>query len=63
MADNVVYLLLIFGSGFMLLGKQYRADVKENQYLETTGLLLVRNKNKVVAELAFKDANKPIGVG
>jgi len=37
--------------------------VKEKNDYESIGLLLVRKKDKLVAELALRDVNKPIGVG
>ena len=38
------------------------AQVKTDQDNPTIGLLLCRSKNKVVAEYALRDSNKPIGV-
>ena len=38
------------------------AQVKAPQDAPTIGLLLCKSKNKVVAEYALRDSNKPIGV-
>ena len=38
------------------------AQVKSEQDAPTIGLLLCKTKNRVVAEYALRDSNKPIGV-
>ncbi len=38
------------------------AQIKHPQDASTIGLLLCKSKNKVVAEYALRDSNKPIGV-
>ena len=76
MLKQITKLLLELGSGFASVGNQYHVEVvgedfylsavddifKTKQDNPTIGLLLCREKNKLIAEYAPKDMTKPMGL-
>lgn len=66
LVNHVEKFLIEMGAGFAFMGRQYHIEVSGDDCREgdnrTIGLLLCKTKDRIKAEYALRDIQKPIGI-